>query len=208
MKGLFITFEGPEGCGKTTQAKLLGDILASLGYKVLITQDPGGSVIGDKIRNVLLDTNNVQMASKSELFLFLASRNQLVEEVIKKHLDAGYIIICSRYTDATLAYQGYGRGIDLGTLQQLNDIATDNLYPDLTILLDIDPERGLERVRERHEFDRIEEEELAFHQSVRDGYIELSRQYPARIKIVDADDSIENVQGEVKELVVDVLDKI
>ncbi|MEW6534665.1 MAG: dTMP kinase [Candidatus Auribacterota bacterium] len=208
MKGLFITFEGPEGCGKTTQAKLLADLLASMGYNVTLTQDPGGSSIGDKVRKLLLDPLHGQMAPLTELFLFLASRHQLVEEIIRKELEAGNIVISSRYTDATLAYQGYGRKIDLELLKQLNDVATNNICPDLTILLDIDPQRGIARARCRQDLDRIEDEEIGFHETVRQGYLELCRLFPERIKKVDADDTIENVQAEVKELVIDVLDKI
>ncbi len=219
MKGIFITFEGPEGCGKTTQSKLLADLLASMGYNVVLTHEPGGTNIGEKIRKMLLDPQNGEMLPFSELFLFLASRYQLVNELIEKQLEAGNIVICSRYTDATLAYQGYGRGLDINILNQLNDIATNKIYPDLTILLDMNPESGLVRVKERienkkenivipMEKDRIEEERIEFHTRVREGYLDLCRKYPARIKRIDADDTLENVQAKVKELVIDVLEKV
>ena len=221
MKGIFVTFEGPEGCGKTTQAKLLADLLASMGFNVICTQDPGGTVIGDKIREVLLDPANSKMASITELFLFLASRHQLIQERIKDKLAAGYIVISSRYTDATLAYQGYGRGLDLNVLHELNNCATDNIYPDLTILLDIEPEKSVERVKKRSAYsnkselsmggddiDRIEQELIGFHTRVRDGYLDLWKRNPDRIKLIHADDTIENVQAKVKELVIDVLEKV
>ncbi len=217
MDGIFVTFDGPEGCGKSTQAKLLADLLASMEYTVTLTQDPGGTVIGDKIREVLLDPIHSKMTPMAELFLFLASRRQLVEQTIKPALSKGHIVICSRYTDATLAYQGYGRGLDLGLLKELNDVATDGIYPELTILLDIDPEIGLMRVKDRSakesgmvagEMDRIEEERMAFHNKVREGYLDLCRNEPERIKKLDADDTLENVQAEVKGLVIDVLEKI
>ncbi|MCP5463152.1 MAG: dTMP kinase [bacterium] len=213
MKGLFITFEGPEGCGKTTQARLLADVLESIGYDVILTCDPGGTEVGDKIRSVLLDAANNKIAALTELFLFLASRHQLVDEKIEKHLQAGNIVICSRYTDATLVYQGYARGLDLDTLEKLNTFATKNVAPDLTILLDIDPEIGLKRVRDRYksrneELDRIEEEVMEFHHKVRDGYLELCSKEPRRIKKINADDTIENIQAQVKELVLDVLEKV
>lgn len=221
MKGVFITFEGPEGCGKSTQAKLLADLLASMGYRVTLTQDPGGTIIGEKIREVLLDPLYTQMVPLTELFLFLASRHQLVEEKIRKQLDAGSIVISSRYTDATMAYQGYGRGLDLNILRNLNDISSGGINPDLTLLLDIDPKLGLSRVKDRTdketkndlkmltgELDRIEDELFDFHLRVREGYLTLSEREPQRIKKIDANDSIENVQAKVKELVIDVLDKI
>ena len=212
MEGLFITFDGPEGCGKSTQAQLLADLLESIGYDVVLTCDPGGTEIGDKIRQIILDSDNTQMAVLTELFLFLASRNQLVVENIAKQLNNGTIVICSRYTDATLVYQGYARGLDLDMLDKLNAVATDNISPDLTILLDIDPEIGLQRVQERYksrsdEMDRIEEEMLEFHQKVRNGYLELCKQEPRRIKKINAEDTIENIQVQVKELVLDVLEK-
>ncbi|MCD6459359.1 dTMP kinase [bacterium] len=220
MKGIFVTFEGTEGCGKTTQAKLLADLLSSMGFNVICTKDPGGTAIGEKIREILLDTANFKMAPITELFLFLASRHQLIKEKIKDKLDAGYIVISSRYTDATLAYQGYGRGLDLNILNELNNCATDNIYPDLTILLDIEPEKSVERVKMRSAYsnkndlavsgddiDRIEQELIGFHTRVRDGYLDLWKRNSDRIKLVHADDTIENVQAEVKELVIDVLEK-
>ena len=220
MKGIFVTLEGTEGCGKTTQAKLLADLLSSMGFNVICTKDPGGTAIGEKIREILLDTANFKMAPITELFLFLASRHQLIKEKIKDKLDAGYIVISSRYTDATLAYQGYGRGLDLNILNELNNCATDNIYPDLTILLDIEPEKSVERVKMRSAYsnkndlavsgddiDRIEQELIGFHTRVRDGYLDLWKRNSDRIKLVHADDTIENVQAEVKELVIDVLEK-
>lgn len=221
MSGLFITFDGPEGCGKTTQARLLADLLASMGYDVVCTEDPGGTSIGNKIRKVLLDPDNTSMAPKTELLLFLASRQQLMHEIIKPQLKAGYIVICSRFADATLAYQGYGRGLDLDFIVDLNDKVTEGITPDLTIYLDMEPKESIERVKARiasantqdlklvsDEIDRIEQEMLDFHERVRNGYLELVETNSQRIKKINANDTVENVQADVKELVIDVLEKI
>ncbi len=221
MSGVFITFEGPEGCGKTTQARLLADLLSSMGFNVVCTEDPGGTKIGDKIRNILLDPDNAAMASTTELLLFLASRHQLLHEVIRPQLEAGNIVICSRFADATMAYQGYGRGLDMDFIKNLNAQITDGMTPDLTIYLDLEPAVSIERVKARiasagsqdikfmgDEVDRIEQEMIGFHERVRNGYLELMQNNPDRIKMINADDSVENVQADVKELVVDVLDKI
>ncbi|MDX9702735.1 MAG: dTMP kinase [Candidatus Auribacterota bacterium] len=221
MSGLFITFEGPEGCGKTTQARLLADLLASMGYNIVCTEDPGGTKIGDKIRNILLDPDNSAMASTTELLLFLASRHQLVHEVIKPQISAENIVICSRFFDATMAYQGYGRGLDMDFISGLNNAITGGITPDLTIYLDMEPTVSIERVKARisssgtqdlkfmsDEIDRIEQELIDFHERVRNGYLDLAKKNPDRIKILNADDTVENVQADVKELVIDVLEKI
>ncbi|MCB0046625.1 MAG: dTMP kinase [Caldilineaceae bacterium] len=185
---LFITFEGPEGSGKTTQIRLLADALRSQGYDVLTTREPGGTVIGDAIRSVLLSIEHHTMSPRAETLLFNAARAQIVDEVIRPALDAGRIVLCDRYADSTLAYQGYGREQDLDELRALGRYATAALTPDVTIYLDIDPHAGLARKRagDAAEWNRMEEETLAYHQAVRAGYHALAAQEPERWLLLDA----------------------
>jgi dTMP kinase len=188
VPGLFITFEGGEGCGKTTQLQALASALRAAGYEPVEARDPGGTAIGDRVRQLLLDGAHARMASVTELFLYEASRAQLVREVIRPALAAGRPVLCDRFTDSSLAYQGYGRGLDLALIRQLNALATDGLCPELTLLLDLDPALGLARVRQRLGEagpDRLEREQLVFHQRVRAGFVALARQDAARILVLD-----------------------
>ena len=200
--------EGVEGSGKTTQAALLCEYLRRHETDVTETREPGGTVLGEKVREILLCPANSALAPVSELLLFLAARAQQVAEVIAPALKEGRWVICDRYSDATLAYQGYGRGLDLGTLQELNDIATGGLRPDMTILLDLHVETGLERaVAAKMEFakggngDRMERENAEFHYRVREGYLQLAGQEPDRIKMIRVTGSIEEVHRTVVSLV-------
>ena len=168
-KGIFITLEGIEGSGKTTQAGLLKDLLEASGFEVLLTREPGGSPIGEKIRHILLDTANSRMEPLAELFLYEASRTQHVEEVIKPAIAAGKAVICDRFYDASTAYQGYARGIGAETVDELNLIATGGQKPDLTIVLDLSVAEGLRRLGRN--LDRIEGETAVFHERVRKGYL-------------------------------------
>jgi dTMP kinase len=191
MPGLFVTFEGGEGSGKTTQLKALLTHLRSLHADAVQTRDPGGTTIGNQVRELLLNAENVQMSALEELLLYEASRAQLVQEVIRPALTGRCIVLCDRFTDSTVAYQGYGRGLDLDLIERLNAVASDGLRPDLTFLLDLDPEVGLARVRERRAQprqgrDRLEDEVLDFHQRVRAGYRALAAREPARIVVLDA----------------------
>ncbi len=201
MAGLFVTFEGGEGSGKTTQLTTLLLHLRATGRVVVETQDPGGTPIGKQIREMLLDRENGRMASVTELFLYEASRAQLVSEVIRPALAAERIVLCDRFTDSTLAYQGYGRGLNLDLIGQLNGLATGGLRPDLTFFLDLPPETGLARIRERHagtRGDRIEAEVLTFHQAVRHGYLTIAAAEPERVTILDAGRGMTEIADEVR----------
>ncbi len=199
MSGLFITFEGGEGSGKTTQLKLLVNRIRTSGKEVIETRDPGGTAIGKEIRTLLLHPGSVSIAAATELLLYEASRAQLVRELIAPALARGTVVLCDRFTDSTLAYQGFGRGIDFNLIQRLSRFSTDGLVPDLTVLLDLDPGIGLTRCRrgvstdastglsaEPSCWDRIEAEPLDFHQRIRGGYLVLAREDPDRIAVIDA----------------------
>ena len=204
---MFITLEGPDGSGKTQQIHLLSEFLESRGSKVFFSREPGGTEIGDQIRNVIMDLKNTSMNPRTETLLFCASRAQIVEEVIKPKLKDGYVVILDRYADSTLAYQGYGHGNDLQTIRQLLNFATGGLKPDLTILLDIDPEIGL--TRRKHgggEWNRLDDYQLALHKRVRAGYLEMAAQEPARWRIVSADQPIEVVQSQIQKIILDYLE--
>ena len=178
---LFIVFEGGEGCGKSTQAKALEGQLRRLGFKAVLTHEPGGTLLGNKLRRWLKWGRGV--TTQTELFLFLASRSQLVTKVIRPALERGEVVICDRFDASTFAYQGYGRGMDLAFLETINSFVTDGLSPDLVILLDLDVEKGLKRKRMR--LDCFEREEFAFHHRVRDAYLKLAAADPERWLVVD-----------------------
>jgi len=199
---MFISIEGPDGSGKTTQANLLASYFRKQGYDVILTCEPGGTFVGDQIRAVLHDPRNTMMDAHAEILLFSASRAQLVREVIQPALAVGKIVISDRYADSTLAYQGYGRSLNLETLRTITTFATDGLMPILTIYLDIAPQEGLQRRRlNGDEWNRLDAETLEFHQRVRAGYLELVRQEPQRWAVVEATRSIEEVQAEVRQVV-------
>lgn len=188
--GFFLTFEGPEGGGKTTQARRLGDALRENGYDVILTREPGGTRIGEEIRR-MFSSNDYAPFPETELLLLLSSRAQHVREVIIPSLRNEKIVICDRFSDATLAYQGYGRGMDISFIRMLNDFATSGLKPDLTILLDLDIGLGLKR--KGISGDRIEMEDFSFHERVREGYLLIAREEPERVKVVDASRDEESV---------------
>jgi dTMP kinase len=199
---MFITLEGPEGSGKSTQLRLLADFLRARGYSVVTTREPGGTSIGDQIRDILHDTANTAMSPTAEVLLYSASRAQLVAEVIRPALAAGHIILCDRYADSTMAYQGYGRGLDWAMLAELTAIATGGLTPDLTLLLDIDVAHGLARRREEgEEMNRLDLEEAAFHERVRAGYHALAAADSSRWVIIDADRPVKAVQSVIQRAV-------
>ena len=203
---MFITLEGPEGAGKTTQLRALAEFLRGCGYDVVTTREPGGTAIGDQIRGVLHDTANVAMSPTAEMLLYSASRAQLVAEVIRPALAAGRVVLCDRYADSTLAYQGYGRGLDGDMLATLTAIATGGLRPDLTLLLDLDVAHGLARRRdEGEEMNRLDLEALDFHRRVREGYLALAAAEPDRWVCIDADRSVDVVQVEVRRVVLERL---
>jgi dTMP kinase len=196
---MFISLEGPEGCGKTSQASFLVDFIRQKGHDVVATREPGGTLIGEQLREVMW--NNTAMQPRSEILLFQASRAQLVEEVIRPHLIKGGVVVCDRYADSTLAYQGYGYQLDLETLQSLITFATGGLKPDLTLLLDVDVEVGLRRRASGGEWNRLDALDLAFHQRVRQGYHQLARAEPERWVIIDASKSPEAVQAAIQHVV-------
>ena len=188
---LFITFEGPDGSGKSTQINLVVDYLTRQGYEVLCTREPGGTAIGNQIRQVLHDVRNIEMSARAEILLYSASRAQLVEQVILPHLAQGGVVLCDRYADSTYAYQGYGRQLDFETLRLITHFATQGLKPNLTIYLDLDVTEGLRRKTAANmtgegEWNRMDQLELAFHQRVRAGYLEMAQTEPERWLIVDA----------------------
>ena len=201
MKGLFITFEGIEGCGKSTQAHLLSRHLEANGHTVILTREPGGTPIAETIRGLLLDPNNAEMAPTTELLLYEAARAQHVDELIRPALEAGDIIICDRFHDSTTAYQGAGRSLSNIDLEKLHAIATAGLDPDITLLLDLPVEEGLRRAADASEPDRIEREHLSFHERVHQGFIDQAARYPERIKQVDASGSPEEIAHVVSALV-------
>jgi dTMP kinase len=196
-KGLFITFEGPEGSGKSTQSKLLFGFLKKLGFEIYHTREPGGTAIGEKIRKLLLDISNSNMAQETELLLYLAARRQLIEERIKPELKKGRIVICDRFQDATMAYQGYGLGMDKKLIRFLGALVTDAVIPDITILLDIRTEKGIKRAKRD---DRIEKRSLEFHRRVRRGYLELARKEPSRIRVIPVSGGISKTQNLIRKV--------
>lgn len=205
---LFITFEGPDGSGKSTQCKLLAEYLTTLGHDVLLTREPGGTEISQQIRQVIMDMKNKSIFPATEFLLFSSARAQLVREMIRPHLAAGGIVIADRYYDSSLAYQGYGHGLPLETIRAITDFATDNLKPDLTLLLDIDAERGLRRRQSpASEWNRLDDYVLAFHQRVRQGYHALAAAEPARWRTFNADQSVEALQEEIRVVVIEVMKK-
>jgi len=204
---MFITFEGPEGSGKSTQLPELARFLEEFGMSVVKTREPGGTKIGDQIREVLVRMDNTELHPRTEILLFLAARAQLVEELIVPSLQQEKIILCDRYGDSTLAYQGYGHGLDLDSLRSMLHFATGGLKPDLTILLDVDVLTGLKRKKVKEEWNRLDAFELSFHERVREGYHILAKKEPDRWKIVDATQEPEEVQKEIRTLVLDALAK-
>lgn len=201
-KGLFITFEGADGCGKTTQMKLLADYLKSQGLEVVLTREPGGKGLGEKVREILLNYDG-EVSDRCESFLFLADRAQNIDIIVNPAVEQGKIVLCDRHIDSTVAYQGYGRGLDLDRIKMLNNLATNGKKPDLTIVFDIDVETSMKRVGS--EKDRMESAGIEFHNKVRNGYLEIAKEEPDRIKVVDACKTIEEVFEEVKEIIKNIM---
>lgn len=194
LPSYFITLEGPEGSGKSTQARLLVEALEKRGVKVRLTREPGGDPVSEDIRKILLDGPDHSVADRTEVFLYLAARAQHVESVIRPSLSDGLTVICARFTDSTVAYQGYGSGLDLDLIHRMNDFATGGLKPDLTLLLDIDVETGLTRQRQ---WNRMERKAIEYHRRVREGFLEEARLHPERIVVIDASQDIESVHRQI-----------
>jgi dTMP kinase len=204
MSGIFITFEGIEFCGKSTQSLLLVEKLKKEGYNITYTREPGGTMVGEDIRKILLDTHNSIMNNLTEVLLYIASRVQHVYEVIQPALLKNEIVVCDRFMDATIAYQGYARGLDIELIRKLQKMVIKDIVPDLTLILDITPEQGLLRAMNK-KLDRIEKENIEFHHLVRQGYLEIARQEPDRVKIIDGSSDINDVYQAVCKRVYEIL---
>jgi dTMP kinase len=203
---MFITLEGPEGSGKTSHMSPLAEFLRQRGYDVLTTREPGGTAISDQVRSILTRMENKAMNPRTEILLFCAARAQLVDEVIRPHLAQGQVVLSDRYADSTLAYQGYGHGYDREFLRRLLDFATGGLWPDLTVLLDLDSESGLQRKRAAGgEWNRLDDYELSFHQRVRRGYHEMVKNEPERWQVIDASQGYDAVQSALRQLLLNRL---
>jgi dTMP kinase len=205
VMGKFITFEGIEGSGKTTQIRAMGDFLRRRHISFLVTEEPGGTPLGRKIRKILLNRGTFELSDKAELLLFSAARAQHVKDIIVPALKEGKVILCDRFSDATIAYQGFGRGFSLDFIRLLNEFSTNGIRPDLTIVLDLPVKIGVKRAMERifqkkeeEPEDRFEREHLSFHEKIRKGYLSLAKHAPERFRIIDALKDIETVQKEVQ----------
>ena len=206
---MFITLEGPEGSGKTSQIPALADFLRSKGFDVVVTREPGGTAVGDQIREVLMNLKNVAIVPRTEILLFLAARAQHVESLIRPALEAGKVVLCDRFGDSTLAYQGYGHKTDLNTLRSLLDFSTGGLWPDLTLLLDVPVKDGLERKKDNDaEWNRLDAYAEAFHERVRQGYLALAKAEPDRWQIIDATKDKTQVQEAMRQAVINRLEPL
>ena len=201
---LFITFEGADGCGKTTQIELLNKYLQENGFKTLVTREPGAKGLGEKLREILLNYDG-EVSPNCESFLFLADRAQHVDCVIKPALNDGVIVLCDRHTDSTVAYQGYGRQLDIEQIKKLNEIAVNGLKPDLTIVFDIDIETSMQRVGKTK--DRMESAGMDFFNRVRNGYLAIANEEPNRVKVINSADTIEEIHNQVVKLVEKAVNK-
>ena len=197
-RGYFITFEGADGCGKTTQLELLADYLKEKNKEVIITREPGAKGLGEKIREILLNYDG-EVSDRCESFLFLADRAQHIDMIVNPAVEAGKIVLCDRHIDSSVAYQGYGRGLDIEQIDRLNMLATNGRRPDLTLVFDIDVETSMKRVGK--EKDRMESAGVEFFNRVRKGYLELAKQEPERIRVLDATKSIEEIHNEVVKII-------
>ena len=200
---LFVTFEGPDGSGKTTQIEMLAERLRHLGHNVLITREPGGTSIGNQTRTVVHDVKNVEMTGETEFLLYSASRAQLVRQIIEPHLERGGTVLCDRFADSSMAYQGYGRELDLEMIRCITHFATGGLIPDLTIYLDLPVEVGLRRKQSAHaaqagEWNRLDQQTIEFHRRVRQGYLKMAQAEPKRWLVVDATQSIPDTQATIR----------
>ena len=207
QKGLFITFEGGEGSGKTTASKYIYNRLNQLGYPAIYSREPGGVDIAEQIRNVILDVNNTAMDVRTEALLYAASRRQHLVEVILPALREGKIVICDRFIDSSLAYQGYARGIGMDEVWAINKFAIDTFLPDLTLFFDVEVETGLKRISSRDQLDRLDRESLDFHHKVHEGYRLVCEKYPERIKIVDANQPVDQVEQQSLQLVMELIER-
>ena len=204
-KGIFITMEGPDGSGKTTQIELLKAELEKRGYSVLITREPGGNRISEAIREIILNKDYMEMAPATECLLYASARAQLVNEVIGPMLDKGGAVISDRFVDSSLVYQGIARGLGVDEVFEINRFAIREYMPDATFLLSLPAEVGISRKKDQKELDRMEKESLEFHKKVAEGYLKLAEKYPERIRVIDATQDVETISGLIKKQVYDIL---
>jgi len=197
-KGLFITVEGVDGCGKTTQIKLMEKYLREKGINVVLAREPGGTDISEAIRSIILDARNTEMSYITEMLLYASARAQLVAQVIKPALNKGNVVICDRFIDSSYVYQGFGRGIELKTIEEVNRIAMDGIEPDITFFFDLRPEVALRRRIEASETDRMEKENIEFHNKVYSGYLKLSEMFPERIRVINSEGTIDDIFNKVR----------
>lgn len=195
MKGIFITMEGPDGSGKTTQIELLKKYLESKGYDIIITREPGGTAISEAIRKIILNPEYSEMSHMTELLLYASARAQLVNQVIKPALEQGKAVICDRFVESSAVYQGIGRGLGVETVYEVNSYALGNVKPELTIFMDLEAEEGIKRKRNQAELDRMEMEDLSFHKRVVEGYRQLAGLYPERIVSINATLPIDEIHS-------------
>ncbi len=195
---LFITFEGPDGSGKSTQVKLLAEALTTAGHQVLTVREPGGTPIGEQIREVVHSLRNREMGDRAECLLYNAARAQLVEQLILPQLRRGGVVLCDRYADSTMAYQGHGRGLDLAAVKSVIAFATQDLKPDVTFYLDIDVVTGIERRKHGGEWNRLDDQALEFHRRVRAGYLQMIAEEPERWVKIDAARAVEEIQADIR----------
>jgi len=207
-KGVFITFEGIEGCGKSTHSKVIYNFLRNKGFNCVYIREPGGTRIGEEIRKVLLNPRNKEMSEKTELFLFEANRAQISKELIKPSLVAGKIVISDRFSDSTTAYQGYAGKLNIEFIERISSFASSGIKPDLTIILDIAPKTGLRKVSKLRIKDRMERKKLSYHNSVRQGYKELAKKYKKRIKLIKVRNNIEKTQDLIRKEVLKVISRL
>jgi dTMP kinase len=205
QNALFITLEGVEGAGKSSLMDYISELFSNAGHQVIQTREPGGTKTGEQIRDILLDSNNIGLESSTELLLMFAARMQHIEEVIKPALASGQIVICDRFTDASYAYQGGGRGIEESRIQALEDWVQEGLKPDLTLLFDLDVEVGLRRAGKRSQADRFEQEDILFFERIRSCYLERANKEPTRFRIIDSGESLENVKQQIEKVLQDLL---
>lgn len=212
--GFFITFEGIEGSGKTTQIRKAGDYLDTRNIPFIITEEPGGTELGSELRQILLNRTSLHIVEKAELLLFAADRAQHIEEIVLPAMKGGKVVLCDRFSDATVAYQGYGRGLGLEFITVVNNFSSQSLTPDLTLLFDIPVETGLERIKKRASQmgkvpldDRFESEKTEFHQRIRDGYLSLLRDEPDRIRLIDGSGTMDEVTQKVCHYMAELIDR-
>ena len=205
MRGILISVEGPDGAGKTTQITLLKKYLEKKGYDSIVTREPGGTNISEKIRSLILDRENMEMGRETEMLLYAAARAQLVHEVIKPALEQGKAVLCDRYVDSSAVYQGIARGLGIETVYEVNQYAIQGILPDLTIHLDLNAEDGIRRKKDQAELDRMELETMEFHKKVADGYRQLAKRAPERMKTIDATLPIEEIQERIIQFVENML---